>query len=400
MIFEKFEQCCDTAMAVLDGVYGNYSETFAIIAFVLIFNFLAKWILKRLHLRYEGHNKIWKDGFVRAIYLPLSYYVWFFALVHAINIIAGEVQERLSIKNLHMLLSVGAVIALAWFLLRWKHNIAQSMIAKSKNREISIDQGKIAAIDKIITVAIGFFTLLTLLEVTDRSVNTLIAFSGIGGLALAFASQEIIANFFGGAMIYLNQPFTVGDWIHLPEKSIEGIVEDIGWYMTRIRSLDKRPIYIPNSIFSKIVVITPSRMSHRQIKEILPLRPEDLSKLKDVITDIKSMLQHHPDVDRNQTILVNLAALSPSSLDINISVFTAISDTANFMRIKEDILFKISAILLKHGVKIASTDPVSLPLAIAAKLLKEVDKDGSSENDSPKSNEESPQEKESQKPES
>lgn len=365
MILDTMERCCDMAIAIFDGVYGSYNETLAIIAFVLIFNFLAKWMLKRLHLRYESHQKIWKDGFVRAIYLPLSYYVWFFALVHAINIISAQVQERLPAKSLHMLLAAGAVLALAWFLLRWKHNITQSMIAKSKNHEINIDQGKIAAIDKIITVAIGFFTILILLEVTDRSVNTLIAFSSVGGLALAFASQEIIANFFGGAMIYLNQPFTVGDWIHIPEKNIEGIVEDIGWYMTRVRSLDKRPIYIPNSIFSKIVVITPSRMSHRQIKETLPLRPEDLPKLKAVITDIKEMLQHHPEVDRKQAILVNLASLSSSSLDVSISVFTAVHDTPNFMRIKEDILFKISTILLKHGVKIASTD--EFPFKMVAK---------------------------------
>lgn len=367
MIFDTMEKCCETVIGVLDGVYGSFSETFAIIVFVLIFNFLAKWMLKRLHLRYESHNKVWKDGFVRAVYLPLSYYVWFFAIVHAINIIAAQVDERLSVRNLHMFLAIGAVIAFAWFLLRWKRNIAQSMIAKSKNREITIDQGKIAAIDKIITVVIGFFTLLTLLEVTDRSVNTLIAFSSVGGLALAFASQEIISNFFGGAMVYLNQPFTVGDWIHLPEKNIEGIVEDIGWYMTRIRALDKRPIYIPNSIFSKLVVITPSRMSHRQIKETLPIRPEDLPKLKGVITDIKEMIQHHPDIDRNQQILVNLAFLNSSSLDVNLNMFTATCDTVNYMRIKEDILFKISAILLKHGAKIASTDP--FPLALATKLL-------------------------------
>lgn len=363
MIIEKIKQCCNTTIAILDGVYGSYSETIAIIAFVFIFNFLAKWVLKRLESRYENHHKIWKSGFVKAIYQPLSYFVWFFAIVHAINIIAAQVQERLPTKSLHMLLSAGAVLAVAWFLMRWKKNITQSMLAKSKNRELHIEQGKIAAIDKILTVAIGFFTLLTLLEVTDRSVNTLIAFSSVGGLALAFASQEIIANFFGGAMIYFNQPFTVGDWIHLPEKNIEGVVEDIGWYMTRIRSLDKRPIYIPNSIFSKIVVITPSRMSHRQIKDTLPLIPEDLPKLRGIIDDIKEMLQHHPDIDRNQMIIVNFGAISSSSLDISLNMFIPVCDTVNFMRIKEDILFKISAILQKNGAKIASNSQFSLTLA-------------------------------------
>lgn len=354
MLLESIQYCCNLTLAALDGVYGWYSEAIAILIFVLIFNFLAKWILRRLHHRYERQKKIWKDSFVRALYLPLSYYVWFFAIVHAIELIAENVEEGITIKSMHTVLAAGAVIAFAWFLMRWKNNIVQYMISRSKNREITVDPGKIDAIDKIVTVAIFFFVILILLEVTDRSVNTLIAFSGVGGLALAFASQEIISNFFGGFMIYLTQPFAIGDWIHLPEKNIEGTVEEIGWYMTRIRSLDKRPIYIPNSIFSKIVVITPSRMSHRQIKETIGIRPEDLPKLKTIISEIRDMLQQNPEIDRNQQILVNLSTFGQSSIDITISAYTIATDTASFMRVKEDILYKITNILSKNDAQLAS----------------------------------------------
>lgn len=354
MILDWVKDCCTFSIAALDGLYGWYSETIAIIVFVLVFNFLLKWILKRLHQRFERQNEIWKDGFVSALYTPLSYYVWFFAFVHALDLISSRVVERISIQTMHTALAAGGVVAFTWFLLRWKSNIVRFMIAKSKNREITIDQGKIDAIDKIVTVSVMFLAILILLEVTDRSVNTLIAFSGVGGLALAFASQEIISNFFGGFMIYLTQPFAIGDWIHLPERNTEGIVEEIGWYMTRIRSLDKRPIYIPNSVFSKIIVITPSRMSHRQIKETIGLRPEDMPNLKNIIADMKEMLQQHPDIDRSQPVLVNLSNFGQYSLDINVSAFTPVIDTGGFMRIKEDILFKITSILNKYGAEFAS----------------------------------------------
>lgn len=354
MLLKTIQDCCEISIATLDGLYGWFSEAIALIIFVLIFNFLAKWVLKRLHHRYERQKKIWKDSFVRALYLPLSYYVWFFAIMHTIDIVGENIEKGLSVETMHMILAVGAVLAFAWFAMRWKHNIVQHMLFKSKNREITIDPGKIDAIDKIATIAIIFFVILVLLEVTNRSVNTLIAFSGVGGLALAFASQEIISNFFGGLMIYLTQPFTIGDWIHLPEKNIEGIVEEIGWYMTRIRSLDKRPIYIPNSIFTKIVVITPSRMSHRQIKENIPLRPSDLPNLKPIIKDMREMFQQDPDIDRNQPILVNLSGFGDYSLDIAISVYTIAIDTAGYMRVKENILYKISSILQKYNAEIAS----------------------------------------------
>ena len=348
-MFDFMKGCCTSAIAALDGVYGKINELIAIVVFVLVFNFFAKWMLKKLHLRFEKQKKIWKDSFVQALYLPLSYYVWFFAFVHVFDLITFEHFSESSLFNRHVLLDSGALIAFSWFLLRWKNYVVKQLLHKSKNREITIDHAKIDAINKVATVTILFFTVLILLEITDRSLNTIIAFGGIGGLAIAFASQEIISNFFGGLMIYLTQPFIIGDWVHLPERDIEGIVEEIGWYMTRIRTLDKRPVYIPNSIFTKLVLVNPSRMSHRQINETLAVRPSDIGKLKDLIQDIKSMLETHPEVDHRQTLLVRFKGFGEYSLNIQVYCFIKTIDTDGFARVKEEILFKISDLLKKHN---------------------------------------------------
>jgi MscS family membrane protein len=70
-------------------------------------------------------------------------------------------------------------------------------------------------------------------------------------------------------MIYLDRPFAVGDWIRSPDRDIEGTVEDIGWRLTRIRTFDSRPLYVPNSAFTSIAVENPSRMEHRRIYETI-----------------------------------------------------------------------------------------------------------------------------------
>lgn len=361
MVLNYIQDCCSFAVAALDGMYGWFSETIAILIFVLFFNCLTKWILRHLHQRFERQGKIWKDSFVKALYEPLSYYVWFLASVQALDLIAARIVYELPIENRHTILAIGALAAFVWFLLRWKKFIVQHLISKSKIREVVIEQGKIAAIDKILTVAILFFSALLLMEITDRSVNTIIAFGGVGGLALAFASQEIISNFFGGFMIYLTQPFTIGDWILIPDHNIEGHVEEIGWYMTRVRSLDKRPIYIPNSIFSKLIVITPSRMSHRQIKETLNVWCDDLKTLKATTEEIKTMLKQHLDLDCSQPIIVRLAGFGDYSMDIYVSAFTPTIDTEGFMKVKEDILYQIMTILDKNGVEFATpTQQISL----------------------------------------
>lgn len=353
MILESLNDCCDFAFSAIDGLYGWVAEAISIIVVVVLFNLIAKWLLKRLEKHFEKQKRYWKQSFVQSLYRPLSYFVWFFAAVQTLDLISSKVVAPLPIEWRHTLFKVAAVLAFTWFLLSWKRKVVKHMTARSKNREITIDQGKIGAIDKTITVFILFFSIFMLMEATNRSVTTLIAFGSVGGLAVAFASQEVIANFFGGFMIYITQPFTIGDWIQLPDHNMEGHVEEIGWYMTRVRSMEKRPIYIPNSIFSKLIVVTPSRMSHRKIKENIGIRYEDASKIKSIIEDIRAMLDQHPDIDHGQSTIVQLDSFGPYSIDIYVQAFSAVTEFSAFMKIKEDILLKVADILNKHGAELA-----------------------------------------------
>ena len=191
------------------------------------------------------------------------------------------------------------------------------------------------------------------MEVTEQSMNTLIAFGGVGGLAIAFASQEIVANFFGGLMIYITHPFGINDWIDVPEHKIEGYVEEIGWYMTRLRTFEKRPVYIPNALFSKAVVITPSRMSHRKFEETIGLRYSDFPAAKAIIEDVREMLQKHPDLDRYQGCSVHLANFGNYSLDIVASAYSQVTSKSGYEDVKQDILFQIYEIVAKHGAEFA-----------------------------------------------
>lgn len=359
MILKKAERCCEVAMAAIDGVYGWAGETLALLVIVLVFNFAIKWFLHRLHYHFEKQNKIWHDSFVSALYKPLSYYVWFFAGIVVIDLIDRYTLAEISLENVHLILGLGAILAFAWFLLRWKNNVVNHVTVKSRLHEISFDISKIDVIDKLCTLVIVFLTSLLFLEITGSSLNTLIAFGGIGGLAIAFASQEMIANFFAGIMIYVTHPFSRGDWIQLPERNIEGYIEEIGWYMTRVRSLDKRPMYVPNSIFSKIVVINPSRMSHRQFKETIGLRYQDRPLLKQINADIKKMLLNHPGIDTHFPILVNFVSFGTYSLDIQVSALSKVIENENFANLKDDLLFKIDEIIHAHGGELATPPAVS-----------------------------------------
>lgn len=352
-LIDKIWNWFEFAVEAFDGVHGWKDELIAIALFVFLFNFVIKWGLRRLHLRFSKQQKIWHDSFVVALYKPLSYYIWFFAFIQGLDLISYRVFNITWVDNKHLAVMTALVLSVTWFLLRWKGNVVGHMIARSKNHQIALDQGRIDVIDKVSTVIIGFVASLLLLEITDRSMNTLITLGGVGGLAIAFSAQEMIASFFGGLMIYLTHPFGIGDWVNLPEKGIEGHVEEIGWYMTRIRTFEKRPIYIPNSTFGKMVVVNPSRMTHRQIKEIIGVRYADLPKLRDILSDLKAMLVRHPDVDNTQNTIVRLTSFGDYSLNILLSTYIKVVDSEGFNRAKEDVLFKTIDIVHKHNADFA-----------------------------------------------
>ena len=153
--------------------------------------------------------------------------------------------------------------------------------------------------------------------------------------------------------IYLDRPFAVGDWIRSPDRDIEGTVEDIGLRMTRIRTFDQRPLYVPNATFSSVSLENPSRMTNRRIFETVGVRYEDASKVAGIVESVHEMLLEHPDIAQNRTLIVNFNHMGPSSLDFFLYTFTKTTDWVEYHAIKEDVLLKVLDIVAAHGAEVA-----------------------------------------------
>lgn len=357
----------NTFLTSIEGGYGLTAELIAITSLVIVINVLLKWVLLKLHSRYKIQGNLWKDCLIVALIKPLTTLVWFIAIVQALTYLWQEFGRGALMLSPHVILSCGTIIAMAWFLMRWKKLVVHRMLERSKAGLVLLDHGKVDALNKISTVAIYVVTGLLLLEQSGSSLNTLIAFGGVSGLAIAFASQQIISNFFGGIIIYFTQPFVVGDWIQLPEKNIDGYVEEIGWYTTRVRSFDKRPIYIPNSMLTNIIVSNPSRMTHRQFKQTLSLRSSDVGKFPAIISDLKKFFQSQPKLDQNLSPQVHFGAITPNGLDINITVYTKTIDKAAYNDLIHELLFGITAAVTKNGADFAVTSyGIEFPKGIPA----------------------------------
>ena len=176
---------------------------------------------------------------------------------------------------------------------------------------------------------------------------------GIGGIAVALACQDLLANIFGGFYIYLDRPFAIGDWVSSPEKNIEGVVEQIGLRLTQIRTFEKRVRFIPNSVFSKIIVENASKMTHRRIRMTIGIRYDDAPVLNKIIQDVDIMLQQHDRLDQTMTIYARFLDFAASSLDFEVYAFTSCTRRADFLAVKQDVATKIINIISGYNAECA-----------------------------------------------
>lgn len=346
----------------LIGEYWIY-QVFAVVFSALVLAYIVKRVLDHVQRRAERTRNIWDDALVDAARRPAWVMIWSMGLMWAARITAVQMDRALE-QVLDQIQRVLLIVLLAWFLLRLMQQIERRLV-DPRYRDKPADQTTVSAIGKLLRASVVITAVLVILQSLGYSVSGVLAFGGIGGLAVGFAAKDLLANFFGGLMVYLDRPFVVGNWVRSPDRNIEGTVEHIGWRLTRIRTFDKRPLYIPNAIFNNIVVENPSRMTHRRIYEHIGIRYADIGRMEQIVGDVRQMLQGHEDIDQDQTLMVFFDRCSPSSVDFFIYCFTT-PVWAEFHRVKEDVLLKILDIIESHEAQVAfPTSTLHLPDALA-----------------------------------
>ena len=324
---------------------GNYwvFEVFGIVLVTLIAALIVRLTLDRLLVKAEGTHNLWDDALLGAARRPLRWFIWLVGLSVAAQI-AAQASDNSLLALIAPVRRISVVVLLTWFVVLLIRR-AEENLMDPQYAEKPMDATTVRAIGKLLRMSVMITAALVLLQSLGYSISGVLAFGGIGGIAVGFAAKDLLANFFGGLMVYLDRPFSVGDWIRSPDQEIEGTVEDIGWRLTRIRTFDKRPLYIPNATFTHISLENPSRMSNRRIYETFGVRYDDASRLPEIIAKVKAYLKAHPEIDQTQTLIVNFNAFAASSLDFFVYTFTKTTDWVRYHEIKQDVLLGILAII-------------------------------------------------------
>jgi MscS family membrane protein len=242
------------------------------------------------------------------------------------------------------LASTMAVVGLTWLAMHLI-NIGAEIIERRRPEAANAVIRLSATLLKMLIVVIGL--VIVFYYFAGINLTAVVAGLGIGGIAVAFAAQKTIENFLGGLFLVWDRPIRLGDFCRAGE--YQGTVENIGLRSTRIRTLARTVVSIPNGQLSSISVENFALRDRFLFRHTLNLRYETTAdQLRYVLATIRELLYRHPRVD-SASARTRLIGLGPSSLDAEVFAYVLEKDYDSFLAVQEDLLLRIMDLVESSG---------------------------------------------------
>ena len=323
-------------------------QVFSVVLATAVFSFVVRRLLLKLAIKVHLTENRLDDIVLVAMSRPVGWVIWLQGLAIAADVILVRTESAI-FTYADSVRDIGVLMCITWFVLGIIRGSEQLYIETAEQ----MDRATAQALGKLLRLVVIITAGLVILQTLGYSISGVLAMGSVGGIAIGFAAKDLLANFFGGLIVYLDRPFAVGDWIRSPDREFEGTVENIGWRVTVIRNFQSQPMYVPNSVFTTVIVENPSRMRNRRIYETIGLRYSDLTNMDKVVSEVKAMLRQHEAIDADKTMMVNFNKFGASSLDFFLYCFTHTSQWVEFHEVKQDVMLKIAEIIEANHAEIA-----------------------------------------------
>jgi MscS family membrane protein len=243
------------------------------------------------------------------------------------------------------------IIGLAWLVIKSSDGVSELYIMSLRRRG---RPGKIAMwtlVRRLFRATVVVVTALVFLHRAGSDLTAILTGLGIGGLAFALAAQKTLENLLGGIMVITDEPLRVGDFCRIGDQM--GTIEDIGLRSTRIRTLARTVIAIPNGQLAMANVENFTLRDKFWFRHLIGLRYETTAdQLRFVLAGIRTMLYSHPKVERDAA-RIRFVGFGGSSLDLEIFAYVKATEMSEFLAIQEDLLLRIMDIIAEAGTGIA-----------------------------------------------
>lgn len=329
----------------------QYIGLVVILLFLTIFHFILSWAVDRilnksiwesLHISQQNHKVLFK-----------------LAKLLSLNILLIVLKNLLPFLALKSGLTSGLLIfidVLQTFLIFWVTIqiitiLKIYLIMVAEKTATKMDDQLIPIFIKAIKIIVGIIAFIHLLSLLGVNVTALIAGASIGGLAIALAAQDTFKNLFGSVMVFIDKPFSIGDYITTTD--IEGTVEHVGFRSTKIRKIDTSVISVPNGNLANVTITNLGIRKFRLVEMSLNLvYNTPLEKIEAYLTELRTIPTKYDEI-QDDTWLIYLRYLSSSSVDIYFRVYIEAYDMKNELGLREKIIFDTISMAKKIGVSFA-----------------------------------------------
>lgn len=306
---------------------------------------VTRWALRLIAARTPSP---WDDELVASVGGPLMV-AWSLALVQF-----GS-QYLLLVKPAYRLIdgltTAGIVFTVFWSLWRATAAAGRAMLSRPWARDSASAFTLISVGTNLARGAVVVIGALAILSALGYPVGTLLAGLGIGGLALAFGAQKTIENLFGSVSIAVDQPFRVGDFASVD--GVIGVVENIGLRSTRLRTLDRTLVSIPNGKLADSRTESYSARDRFRLSAVIGLTyGTTRAQMEQVLAGVERVLREHPHIWPD-AVVVKFSAFGASSLDIEIMAWFTVPAWSDFQTCRQEVLLGIMQVVQDAGAEFA-----------------------------------------------
>ncbi len=330
----------------LDYTVASISISRLLVTLLIVFIFLlvkqlfSKIILKYLKKLAKKTKASFDDELIETLESPVKFFIgvlgFYFAFVY-LNL--GATYNIVASKVLFSFI----IFTVGWAFYRADNILSKTLESFFKKKDYEVALGFIPFFNKFIKFSIVVFAVVLIVQTWGYNIGAIITGLGIGGLAVALAARDTLANLFGSIMILFDRPFTIGDWIKTDDT--EGVVEDIGFRSTKIRTFENSLVSVPNSKIANEAVENFSLRQRRRIKFTIGVTYSTPKQNLEIAVDkIKEMLNNHDGIYKG-TLLVYFTEFADSSLNIFVYCYTNTSVWKEYLQIRQDVNLRIMSIM-------------------------------------------------------
>lgn len=359
-------------------IYGLSAWRLTLAGFVFIGVMFARkvfdlYVVSALRKITKKTRMSYDDQILTALSRPVSYLFFFAGFYLALRIIdlqhKGGIDFNTFFSQTYKVLSATLLVWAIYRLTDVLSNIISDRLSKSddalKHQFVPLFRSSL----RVFVVSVGA---LLIIQNLGYSVSSLLAGLGIGGLAVALAAQETLANFFASVLLLTDMPFRMGDWIRFSD--VEGVVESVGFRTTRIRTFEKSLITVPNKILTGGPIENYTMRERRRIYSNLSIAYDTpAEKVELFVKEIRAILEAH-EMIHNDFYLVYFDKYLDSALNIMVYCFTKTIVWEDYLRIRQELNLKLLRLAERLDVEYAFPSQTvywgrsSEPVQISAKV--------------------------------